>query len=148
MKSNELEALRRLLFFSAPEAAALVGGVSEQAWRRWEAGTRTIPEDVSRRLRGLADWRRSAVSAGVDQINGAPPGSAVSVVWYATLDDWASLSGREPVFWRPQQSVVAALAGEFPGRVDLVLFSGTSYAAWLSGRQDNETARSQWAAGG
>lgn len=35
---------------------------------------------------------------------------------------------------------------EFEGGVTLVEFDGRAYAAWLAGRPDNETARSQWAA--
>lgn len=145
MKSHELEALRRLLFFSVPEAAALIGGVSEQAWRRWESGARAVPEDVAARLHGLADWRQAAIDAAVRQI-GAAPEAAVALVWYGSLDDWATLPGREPALWRPQQSAAAALAGEFPGRVALVGFDGPAYASWLSGCPDNETARAQWAA--
>lgn len=145
MKSFEIEALRRLLFFSIPEAAALVGGVSEQAWRRWEAGSRAAPDDVAQRMRGLADWRQAAIDAAVCQISTVPE-AAVALIWYTTLDDWASLPGREPALWRPQQSAVAALAAEFCGRVALVPFDGPAYAAWLAGRSDNETARSQWAA--
>lgn len=146
MKSPEVEALRRLLFFSVPEAAALVGGVSEQAWRRWEAGSRAVPADVAHRLRGLADWRRAAIDAAARQIGAAPEGTAVALIWYGILDDWATTPGREPELWRPQQSVVAALAGRFPDRCALVEFNGCAYAAWLGGRQDNETTRAEWAA--
>lgn len=146
MKSFEIEALRRLLFFSVPEAAALIGGASEQAWRRWEAGTRAVPADVAARMGDLVAWRLAAIDAAVRQIAAAPDSADVYLVWYHSLDDWATLPGREPALWRPQQSVVAALAGEFPGRVVLVRFDGPAYAAWLAGRPDNETARSQWAA--
>jgi len=146
MKNFEIEALRRLLFFSIPEAAALIGGVSEQAWRRWEGGIRAVPADVAGRIGDLIAWRLAAIDAAVCQIAAAPGGADVRLLWYHSLDDWATLPGREPVLWRPQQSVIATLAGEFPGRVALVRFSGPAYAAWLAGRPDNETARSQWAA--
>lgn len=146
MKSFEIEALRRLLFFSVPEAAALIGGVSEQAWRRWEAGSRAVPDDISNRLWSLAVWRDSAIYAARHQVQDAPAEAVVALIWYATLDDWASLPGREPALWRPQQSAVAALSAELSGLVVLVPFDGLAYAAWLAGRPDNETARSQWAA--
>ena len=50
MQGAELEALRRLLFFSPPEAAALISGTSEQAWRRWESGARAVPDDVEEKI--------------------------------------------------------------------------------------------------
>lgn len=146
MKSFELEALRRLLFFSPPEAGLLVSQTSEQAWRRWEAGSRAVPADVAERILGLVDWRQRAIDAAIKQIAAAPAESGVTLLWYDSLDDWATLPGREPVLWRPQQSVLAALLGEFPSRVALVGFDAPAYAAWLAGRPDGEAMRSQWAA--
>lgn len=147
MKPFELEALRRLLFFSPPEAAAMVSGTSEQAWRRWEAGTRPVPDDVAVRMRRLADWRLTAIKAALDVISTAPADAAVVPVWYPSLDGWITLPGREAELWRPQQSVIAALMSLEPDRVTPVVFDGPAYAAWLAGREDTETMRSQWAAG-
>lgn len=144
MKSVELEALRRLLFFSPPEAATLVSQTSEQAWRRWESGARGVPADVAARVRALADWRQRAIDAAVRQIVAAPDGAAIGLLWYSSLDDWASLPGREPQFWRPQQSVIAALVAEFSSRVNLVVFDGPRYSAWLNGRIDSEAMRASW----
>jgi hypothetical protein len=149
VKSHELEALRRLLFFSQPEAALLVGDVGERAWRRWEEGSRAVPADVASRLRGLADWRQQAIDAAVRQIAESPPAAQIALLWYADLDDlddWATLPGREPALWRPQQSVLAALLAEFASRIRLVPFDGPNYAAWLAGRPDSETLRGLWAA--
>lgn len=145
MTGIELEALRRLLFFSPPEAATLVSQTSEQAWRRWESGARGVPADVAARVRALADWRQRAIDAAVRQIVGVPDGAAIGLLWYSSLDDWASLPGREPQFWRPQQSVIAALAAEFSSRVNLVVFDGPRYSAWLNGRIDSEAMRASWA---
>lgn len=146
MKSFELEALRRLLFFSQPEAALLVGDVGERAWRRWEEGSRAVPADVASRLRGLADWRQQAIDAAVRQIAEAPPAAQIALLWYADLEDWATLPGREPALWRPQQSVLAALLAEFADRIRLVPFDGLAYAAWLARRPDSEAMRGHWAA--
>lgn len=147
MKSTDLEALRRLLFLSPPEAAAFISGTSEQAWRRWESGARSVPDDVASAILALAEWRQQAIDAAVKQIATAPEAAGVALVWYDTLDDWATLAGREPSQWRPQQSVCASLVAEFPGRISLVRFDGPAYAAWLAGRTDSETMRSLWAAG-
>jgi len=146
MRNAELEALRRLLFFSPPEAAMLVGGVSEQAWRRWEAGTRKVPSDVAIRISELAQWREAAIESSARQIGEAPPDAQLAIVWYDTLDDWATLPNREPAFWRPQQSVCASLLAKFPSRLRLVRFDTPAYAAWLAGRQDSESMRGAWAA--
>lgn len=152
MNAQTLQALRRLLFFSRQEAALLVAasdtrprGVSDRAWRQWEAGEFAVPTDVAQRITRLAEWRQSAIDAAVKQIASAPFGSDIALVWYDSLDDWASLPGREPVLWRPQQSVCAALLAEFPGRLRLVNFNVPAYSAWLAGREDSETKRSQWA---
>lgn len=145
MKGHELEALRRILFFSVTEAALLIGEVSEQAWRRWEAGSRAVPEDVAQRLRALTDWRQVAISAAIRQIAAAPEGARVALIWYENFTDWSEIPAHV-VRWRPQQSVVASLAAEFAGRVVLVEFDREDYVTWLAGRPDNEAARARWAA--
>lgn len=147
MIACHLEAARRLLFFSPPEAAAMISGTSEQAWRRWESGARSVPDDVARRVLDLLQWRQAAIDATIRQITASPADAAIALIWYEDLDSWATLPGREPALWRPQQSVCAALLAEFPGRLRLVRFDPPAYAAWLVGRQDSETLRGQWAAG-
>lgn len=153
MTSATLQALRRLLFFSRPEAAAMIAasherpaGVSDRAWRMWEDGDRATPSDVAASIDKLAEWRQSAIDAAVKQISAAPAEADIALIWYESMDDWATLPGREPILWRPQQSVCAALVAEFPGRVKLVSFDGPAFAEWLQGNPDNETARSTWAA--
>ncbi|MDR1853471.1 MAG: YdiL family protein [Azoarcus sp.] len=146
MTNTELEVARRLLFFSQAEAAAMVGGVSEQAWRRWEAGRKPVPDDVEVRLRFLLDYRSRALLAGRAVIEQAPADAELTVIWYGSLDGWASLEGREPVEWRAQQSAVAALAAEYPDRVVFVPFDVRAYHAWLAGRPDGEDMRARWAA--
>lgn len=153
MTAAELQALRRLLFFTVPEAATLVAasderpaGVSERAWQHWERGERPVPADVAERLRALADWRAAALHHATASIDEAPEDAEVAQMWYATIEDWMTLPDREPTLWRPQQSVVAALAGEFGEQVRLVPFDGPAYAAWLGQRRDSEPLRGAWAA--
>lgn len=142
----QLEAARRLLFFSPPEAASMVSDTSEQAWRRWESGARKVPDDVVNRMTGLIEWRQAAIDATVKQISAAPMEASIALIWYESLDDWATLPSREPALWRPQQSVCAAVFAEFPGRLRLVRFDAPAYSVWLAGRNDSETMRGQWAA--
>jgi hypothetical protein len=143
-----LQALRRLLFFSVDEAASMIGGVSPRSWQYWERGNRTIPEDVIKSIRGLCTWRAQALATAEKQIAELQarhgPAAQVALLWYQSLDDWATLPGREPVQWRPQCSVVAELAARHNAR--LVTFDGPAYAAWLGRRKDSEAMRGAWAA--
>lgn len=156
MTPATLQALRRLLFFSRPEAALLVAasqdrprGVSDRAWRQWEAGEFAVPHDVSIAILNLAKWRKSAINDAIDIVVNKTASTKfstnIALIWYEKLDDWATLPEREPILWRPQQSVCAALLAEFPGRLSLVQFDTPAYASWLQGRADNETMRSAWA---
>jgi hypothetical protein len=158
MNSTTLQALRRLLFFSLSEAALLVAagavrakGVSERVWQQWEDGEESIPADVAEHMNRLAKWRRMAIEAAVDQIAAARaslPADAeldISLIWYESMDDWLTLAGRDPVLFRPQQSVVAELM-ERHDSIRLVRFDPPAYSAWLGNQTDDESMRSQWAA--
>ncbi len=155
MTPTTLQALRRLLFYTRQEAALVVAasperphGVSDRAWRQWEDGDRTIPANVAHNIAALAVWRETALAGALAAIRekaakrGAP--QRVDLVWYETMDGWISLPSREPVLFRPQQSVVAALAAAVPA-VRLVAFDGPAYSAWLAGRADSEALRAAWA---
>lgn len=144
MSPTELEAARRLLFFSPPEAAALISQTREQSWRRWEGGTRGVPDDVVARIRFLLDWRKMSIADARAQIQAQGAGKT-AIVWYASAYDFTSLDGREEVFWRPHQSACATLSAEFPDSVTLVAFDGPAYAAWLGRRKDSESMRGAWA---
>lgn len=144
MNGTELQALRRLLFFQVPEAAAMISGTSERAWKHWEAGARPVPEDVAARVRELLAWRLVAIEDTIDLIEtqiharGAP--ESARLVWYGRMQDWPG----EPVMWRPHQSVCAAVAEEVE-RVVLVPFDGPGFAAWLGDRADSQAMRAAWA---
>ncbi|MRR50809.1 MAG: DUF1870 family protein [Rhodocyclaceae bacterium] len=147
MTPSTLQALRRLLFFSVEEAALLIGDVSPRSWQYWERGERSIPDDVAETITRLCDWRDQAIWAAEETIRGqkrARKGAPdLVMVWYQTLDDWATLPQREPLLWRPQCSVVAEIAARHGAT--LVTFDGPAYAAWLGGREDTEVLRSAWA---
>ena len=156
MNGIDLQAMRRLLFFSIADAARFIAttpehsaGVSEQEWQDWENGCQPIPNGVKERMAELCEWRSDALAATADNIriqitekNGTP--ESVFVIWYDTLEDWLSLPNRDPLMWRLQQSVCAALKGMF-GIVKLVGFDPVSYRAWLGEREDTEAMRAEWA---
>jgi len=155
MTPTTLQALRRLLFLTPHEAALLVAasperpqGVSVEQWQAWEDGEQPIPADLERKITELVDWRSTALAATADTIRqqikdkGVP--EAVFIIWYENLVDWESLPNRNPMMWRLQQAVCAALVGMF-STIRLVPFDATAYAAWLAGRDDTESMRAQWA---
>lgn len=152
MTPTTLQALRRLLFLTSSEAALFVATnaehVSEQQWQRWESGDQPIPADLALKITELVDWRATALAATADTIRqqikdkGIP--EAVFIIWYEKLDDWKSLPNRDPLMWRLQQAVCAALAGMF-STVCLVPFNAAAYAVWLADRDDTESMRAQWA---
>lgn len=155
MNNIELQALRRLLFFSVPEAAQWVAasddrpeGVSERAWRLWEAGERPVPEDVAERLRTLAMWRQQMLAQAGSEIarahaaHGAP--ADIVLVWYDDLAAWKT-KGEPDFIWRPHCSALAHLAGMYDN-VRLVSFDLKTYRKWLASRADSPALRSAWAA--
>ena len=148
MSPSTLQALRRLLFFSVEEAALLIGDVSPRSWQYWERGERNIPADVIATVERLCAWRAQAIATAGAQMaalqarHGA--NSETVLVWYQTLDDWATLPGREPLLWRPQCSVVAELAARHGAT--LVAFDGPGYRKWLGYRKDSEQLRGAWGA--
>ncbi|MHB0925085.1 MAG: Aca2/YdiL-like domain-containing protein [Gallionellaceae bacterium] len=153
MNNLELQALRHLLFFSVPEAALLVAasperisGVQERTWRRWEDGTLVVPNNIAETMQKLCGWRDQALAAmrgAISEGRKARGELDIVLVWYDTVDDWASLAGREPILWRPQCSVIAE-AVTLGAR--LVEFDSADYAQWLGKRADSEQMRGAWAA--
>ena len=151
MNGPTLKALRSLLFFTMDEAAIMIGNVSLRSWQYWEAGQRTIPTDVIDRIEWLIGWRDRAIQAGTQaikemlaQLPEDAESGPVSLISYASVEDWMSLPDREPVMWKPHCAVTAAMCACLPAQI--VMFDGPAYAKWLAGRDDNETMRSHWAA--
>lgn len=124
MKNTELEALRRLLFFSQAEAAELIGGCAHRTWQRWESGDRHIPDRIAEQIQELVAWRGRALDAARSEIARAAAEQGVmprqiDLVWFASIDDWLDATGpageqRDALHWRPQQSVLAQLSSEYP----------------------------------
>ena len=117
MTPTTLQALRRLLFFSVPEAAEHIGGVTERSWRKWEDGDRGIPEDVTAKITEMVAWRARALAEAEAALKDArramrgkgTEASPPTVTWYATPEAWAQAEGERPEMWRPHCSVVAEL---------------------------------------
>jgi hypothetical protein len=152
MTPQQLSALRRLLHYSAPEAARWIAadrerpqGVEERTWNRWESGARPVPPNIAARALELVAWRRRALDAARQLARGAAPGAPALLVWYDDGDDWPE----HGALWRPAQSAAAALLAELgPDALCLVPFDARAYRAWLSGqpgRPDDAATRTAWA---
>jgi hypothetical protein len=146
MSPQELEAFRRGLFFSVAEAAFyLADGVSEQAWRRWETGKRTIPKDVEKRMFELSAWQNKTIAA-IHQQMLVEKKDVYALIWYDSIDDWNSLPELPaPIFWRPYQSIVCRLYLADPVSIRLITFNSSVFYQWLNGRTHSEILRTAWA---
>lgn len=141
-----LKTMRRSLFFSQAEAATLIGQTDLSRWREWEAGVQPIPESVRKRTIQLAKWRQRRIATLRQRLRTWSPTGVYTIVWYDTIEDWLSLPDRTPLFWRPHQSVCAALLSQYPDQILLIRFDARAYAAWLDGRQDSEQMHAIWSA--
>lgn len=109
MDNATLEAVRRLLFYSRPEAARYIAagnerpnGVSERAWRMFESGELPVPLDVRKKTRALIIWRAETIARFcVAPAGGLPP-------FPQTEDEFTKSTGQEPMYFRPFQSALAA----------------------------------------
>lgn len=119
MTNLELQALRRLLFFSRPEAAQWVGQCQHRTWNRWEDGSRPIPNRVAESVRDLVAWRKNALDAMRAQIaqTAAQAGALPQGIDLVMKDMDAWSQGNDPALWRPYQSVLAQLLTEYDGVV-------------------------------
>lgn len=118
MTPTTLQALRRLLFFSVPEASEHIGGVTERAWRMWESGERPIPADVIECINDMIAWRTRALAEAERAIadaraamakGGHTEDEAPTITWYVSSAAWARAEPKHPEMWRPHCSVVAEL---------------------------------------
>jgi len=154
MSPIQLSAIRQLLFFSVQEAASLIAatqeepnGVSAALWSEWEAGKKRIPPYIEDTLVELLDYRLDAIEAAsepLDDEDEEDHEANIVALWYSSIEDFTSLPGYDPLFWRPQCSVVAELIATFGA--DAVEFDKTAYRHWLGDKEDNEPQRSNWAA--
>lgn len=121
MNGPELQALRRLLFFTTAEAARRIAaddqrpdGVEERTWSRWESGQRPIPENIAGAVLALVRWRAAELARLRQELQRAV-GGALVLPWPIEAEDWT----RGRATWRPYQSAVAQLLAEAPDQVRL-----------------------------
>lgn len=155
MTPTLLHALRKLMFFSPGEAAALIAadrenpqGVGEAQWLQWESGAAAIPEEIVESVRTLLSWRAKMIWTSVAMLETAmavtyKQQKDIALTWYETLEDWRTLPEHRDSHWRPYCSAAAELAARYG--VKLVPFNQPAYLAWLGERKDTEALRADWA---
>ena len=70
MNHYELQAFRRLLFFSERDAANMIGGGSVDEWHRWEYGICNIPAGIPNLMKDTIRWRANAIQRIAKEIRG------------------------------------------------------------------------------
>lgn len=148
MTPAQLSALRRLLHYSAPEAARWVAadaerpkGVEDRTWNRWESGTRPVPPNIAAAVLQLVAWR----GQHLDALRALP--APVVLPWHDDADDWPGPGALR----RPAQSAAAQLLAELgPDRVRLVTFDARAFAGWRAAGHGQglalDAAHAAWAA--
>lgn len=116
MTASELQALRKFLMLDIPEAARIIGGVSERTWRYWEAGRSPVPVDVEDKLTGMLSERQRVIEqyeaeamthceSPVDE-----EAERLQLPYYPTLEAYQSKHQQAgALMWRCYQSAVAEL---------------------------------------
>lgn len=113
MNNKELQALRKLFFLSAAEAAEHIGGVSARSWQFWESGKYSIPDDVAGRMLQLAQRRLNMIETCEDLMNEHTEAIEVTQQYYIALESFtARHPGATLIDWRIAQSVSAYFYGE------------------------------------
>ena len=151
MNAPELQALRRLLFFSVAEAARWIAvdadrprGVEERTWNRWESGKAPIPINIAAAVLELLVWHRRELAAVRQLVAARASPDPLRLLTYPDGDDWPA----DRRHWRPSHSVAAHLLAEQPGAVRLVAFDPAAFHAWRRARNqvDDAATRADWAA--
>lgn len=108
MTNVELQALRKLLFLEASEAAEFIGNVSVRSWQHWEKGDRPVPDDVANQIWDFVNIRNDKLNQHIVESEGSI--EKPQMQYHRTLDDFESATGkRNVVMWRITQSVASEL---------------------------------------
>jgi len=150
MNHVELEATRRLLFYSVEEAAQVIGNVTPEKWLNWESGKVPIPGKVEDLILDVLEeylfHLESHIAEFEDKIHNQGAKS-VALVWYS-FEDYLSRPDSKfnlsPEFWRPQHAICAQLKMAYPDFVHIVKFDVVKYKKWLGTRNDSDESRGEW----
>jgi len=159
MTGGELKTIRESLNLSAQaladllQASGLLKTNHERTVRRWEDGSRGVPEDVAAFVLGLDCEVEAIVSAGRAVLIGST--SDTPFIRYETAEDWARYHGPgSPYQFRLEAAALARLRRvamsdneERMRAVRIVSMIPEYYEEWRfkNGREDDAETRSDWA---
>ena len=160
MNAAELQALRRLLFFSVAEAARYLAadaqrpdGVEERTWNRWEAGKMPVPPNIAKVVVDMVEYRETVLQGLNARLiqQEANEAGFLHLPWCVDPGDWLHAMRQ----WRPHQSAQAAALAHWPRQLKLLELDAVVYHGWrrvlalrdgLENTQDNDAMRERWAA--
>jgi transcriptional regulator with XRE-family HTH domain len=156
----EVRTYREGLGLSARALADRLGLAEERTVRRWEDGSRRVPEGVADELRRLDALVERMVTIGLWTWKDAAPGTEVALLRYRTADGRSGderddLAERDPAAARDlggadvHGAAVRRLAEAIRregGTCRIVWFDADAYDAWRGPRRDTAALRAAWAA--
>lgn len=152
MTGAELKTLREGLNLSAQELADILGIKAERSVRRWEDGSRAVPDDVAARVKTMDAEVDTLVEMLGDQMKAVPGLVGRVLLRYEKEADF--LKYQAPIFNHTHaHRLHAAALGRFfrmPRRskpVRLVSMNPEAYEAWRfqQGMEDDSANRCAWA---
>lgn len=107
MNNLELQAARKLLMLDVSEAAEEIGNVSARSWQYWEAGQRSIPEDVTNEIYALLSIRTEQIDE-LEELLSKTTNSQLQLKYYLSFEQYRDdYPDARKMQWRIQQSVAA-----------------------------------------
>lgn len=103
MNNLELEALRKILFFTVPEASKYIAGhkSSHRTWQYYESGKAEIPDDVIQKIEDLLEKRERMIGYFL---------SKNAAYWYRSFEQYAeNFPDGTIADWRIRQAAIASV---------------------------------------
>lgn len=144
MTPAEFKTIRESLGLSAQALADILGISQERTIRRWEDGSRELPEDAAGRLLELDAEADRMAEQGRRMCLAHPAAVIVTVLRYERLEDYPRAA--YPHAHRIHAAALGRLKKAAPSRVRIVSFSAEAYRAWLGKRKDSPELRATWGA--
>lgn len=153
MTGADLKTLRESLNLSAQELADILDIKAERSVRRWEDGSRAVPDDVAETVLELEDFVESLSKAWAKEMPRTPSKSAMVLLRYESAEVFQRYQGQSIPYAYPHRFHSAALgrlAREMRrgSRVlSIVSMDPEAYEAWRFqlGLEDDSSSRTKWA---
>lgn len=154
MTGAELKTLREGLNLSAQELADILGIKAERSVRRWEDGSRAVPDDVAARVTTMDAEVERMAGMLIDMIKAQPKTRRIALVRYETAEDFGHFNHDEITTLHFHRLHNAALGRFFHTarakgfkETRLVSMDVENYEAWRfqKGLEDEPELRADWA---